>query len=956
MDAARWNQIDQLVDAALEMPAIEREKFVTLEAGNDSNLRIQVLQLLAAQDEGDDFLNRSAMQVAAKAMIEDETEISAFAFVNKTVAKYKIERLLGAGGMGEVYLAFDEKLRRKVALKILPSEFVSNDERVKRFELEARAISSMNHPNIVTIYDVGNFEGVNYIATEFVEGKTLRDLIKGQFKLRNVLLNSIQICDALSAAHKVGIIHRDIKPENVMIRKDGYAKILDFGLAKLTDPGQHTIRDMAATVKGVIIGTPAYMSPSQISDDTIDHRTDLWSCGVVLYEFLTGKNPFKRSTKSETFQAILSEAAPPPSSINPEVPEELDRILFKLLEKDPGMGYQSAADLRADLKRVKREIDSSPSWSSRTSERTGANSRNQFSTSVWKFAAAGLAPIIAISLAAFVYLRPAAPDSTEWSKAKNDQLTTQPGTEFFPSISPDGKTFVFASDADGDLNIYWQRIGGKNPQNITKESTKDDTQPSFSPDGEKIAFRSERSPAGIYVMGATGENAKRVSDFGYHPSWSPDGSEIVVSTEQRELPNFRNPKPSSLWIINVESGEKRQLIEMDAMQPSWSPDGKWIAFWFMQPGGSKRDIAIVSAAGGDAVVISKEGQTNWNPVWSPNGKYLYFISDRAGNMGFWRVGINDGNGQPAGEPEAVVTPSKFNRHLAFSADGKKMIYVQSDFRSNIQAIAFDAAAELTKGEPFWITTGDRVVSRPDMSPDGKFFVTRLPRRTQDDIALIIRETGEIKDLTDDEPFDRFPRFSPDSKTIAFISDRSGNHEIWTINADGTDLKQITRGNFSGVSFPHWSPDGTRMLFRADNKNFFFDPRAEWAAQTPQQLPAPENNANFVVWDWSPDGKKLIGTFSDGTRGTGIFHLETSTYEKISDLEEIPMWLSDSRRITFGRGGKAFIFDTVAKKEKPIPLPQAEMVSTVSVSRDSSLLYFTIVSKESDIWLLDMKKE
>ncbi|HLA96797.1 MAG TPA: hypothetical protein VK612_13830, partial [Pyrinomonadaceae bacterium] len=425
-------------------------------------------------------------------------------------------------------------------------------------------------------------------------------------------------------------------------------------------------------------------------------------------------------------------------------------------------------------------------------------------------------------------------------------------------------------------------------------------------------------------------------------------------TEQRELPNFRNPKPSSLWIVKVQTGEKRQLIEMDAMQPSWSPDGKWIAFWFMQPGGSKRDVAIVPAAGGDAVVVSKEGQTNWNPVWAPNGKYLYFVSDRGGNMGFWRIGINTANGQPTTDAEPVVTPSKFNRHLAFSSDGTKMIYVQSDFRSNIQAIGFDAAAEVTKGEPFWITTGDRVVSRPDMSPDGKFFVTRLPRLTQDDIALIVRETGEIIDLTDDAPFDRFPRFSPDSKTIAFISDRSGNHEIWTINAEGTDLKQLTRGNFSGVSFPHWSPDGSKMLFRADNKNFMFDPRVDWNAQTPQQLPSPENGINFIVWDWSLDGKKLVGTFSDGERGTGVFSFETNKYEKVSDIEEIPMWLSDSRRITFGRGGKAFIFDTVTKKEKPIPLPQAEAVSTVSVSRDSSLLYFTIASKESDIWLLDLK--
>src|SRR5690606_16704387 len=223
---------------------------------------------------------------------------------------------LGAGGMGEVYLAFDEKLKRNVALKVLPAEYGSNDERVKRFQVEARVISRLNHPGIVTIYDVGSFEGINYIATELVEGKTLRDLIGGKFKLRNIVANSIQICDALSAAHSEGIVHRDMKPENVMIRKDGYAKILDFGLAKLSEIGLDTMGSIAKTRQGLIIGTPAYMSPAQISDDVIDHRTDLWSCGVVLYEFLTGVNPFRGAGRKETFQAIMSSTPPPPSSIN----------------------------------------------------------------------------------------------------------------------------------------------------------------------------------------------------------------------------------------------------------------------------------------------------------------------------------------------------------------------------------------------------------------------------------------------------------------------------------------------------------------------------------------------------------------------------------------------------------------------------------------------------------------
>lgn len=949
MDAARWKQIDQLVDAALEVPVIEREKFVTLEAGNDSDLRIQVLQLLAAQDEDDDFLNKSAMQVAARAMIEDETEISAFAFVNKTIAKYKIERLLGAGGMGEVYLAFDEKLRRKVALKILPAEFVSNDERVKRFELEARAISSMNHPNIVTIYDVGNYEGVNYIATEFVEGKTLRDLISDKFKLRNILLNSIQICDALSAAHKEGIIHRDIKPENVMIRKDGYAKILDFGLAKLTDPGQQTIRDMAATVKGVIIGTPAYMSPSQISDDTIDHRTDLWSCGVVLYEFLTGKNPFKRGTKAETFQAIISEDPPPPSSINPEVPEELDRILLKLLEKDPGMGYQTAADLRTDLKRIKREMDSSPSWSS-SQKHSGFSSSE--ASSKWKWlSAASILILVAVLVSYFIFFRNRPQPVSEWASAKNVQLTFQGGTEAYPSLSPDGKSLLFAAKSDADDDIFLQRIGGTNAQNLTPDSKGDDTMPVYSPNGELIAFRSEREPKGIYVMGATGENPKRVSDFGFSPSWSPDGKEIVVATNHQSVPSVKSL--SALWIINVESSAKSMLVDGVALQPSWSPDGKRIAFWYTENRG-KRIVATISAKGGEPVIFAETSNTNWNPVWSPDGKYLYYASDRGGNMAFWRGLIDSETGAPSGEHELVPTPAKFNRHLAFSRDGKRMVYVQTENQSNIKTAPFDVINEKIAAEPFSVTRGDFEFTAPELSPDGTKFVARLIRKTQDDIVSINVDGTGIRDLTNDTAFDRYPRWSHDGKRIAFASDRSGNYEVWYMDADGTNLRQITDVKTGQGSFPIWSPDGTKMTFDSGSQIFLMDVDKPWSRETSEPLPFGDNGGFFRMWDWSPDGTMMAGFYEAAAGpGMGYYSFASQKYERLTDFNSIPRWLPDNKRLILQRDGKAMILDIQTKKLREILPEIKDQIRNIAVSRDGKLLYYTDQTSESDIWLLDL---
>ncbi len=963
MDPARWKKIDELIDAALEIPEGEREEFVSERTPDDPGLRDEVLNLLKAQNETDNFLHISAMNVAAKAMAADEDGVSGSRFVNKTIGTYKIERLIGSGGMGEVYLAFDQKLRRKVALKILPAEFVSNDERVKRFEMEARVISSMNHPNIVTIYDVGNFEGVSYIATEFVEGKTLRDLIGGHFKIRNILINSIQLCDALSAAHKEGIIHRDIKPENIMIRKDGYAKILDFGLAKLTEVGPDTLRDFAKTTEGVIIGTPAYMSPAQISDDKVDHRTDLWSCGVVLYEFLTGKNPFKGANRQETFQAILSKDPADCSSLNSETPPDLDRILAKLLEKDPGMGYQSAADLRADLKRVKRTVDSSPSLSSGSwpGMEPGTPARH---TTIGSFLPVfgGAFLLLALIAAGYYFLNVRSDsNSIDWKMAQSVQLTDQAGTEFFPSISPDGKNFIYAAQENGSYDIFSQRIGGKNRVNLTPNSPGTDTQPAYSPDGEFIAFRSERSPGGTYVMEASGENLKLVADFGFHPSWSPDGKELVVSSFGRDQPTVRSSAaPWGLTIVNVGNGSRRELTDAEASFPNWSPNGHRIAYWFYSGAFGRRDIATVSTAGGEPVIVAKDfAVSNWNPVWSPDGKYLYFVSSKAGNMSFWRVPIDEMSGEVSGEPETVGTPSKYSRHLGFSRDGKRLLYVQTNNQSNIQGVEFDADAGKAVGPPFWITQGDREISRAELSPDGTQFVLRLNRRTQEDVVIVSRDGREWRDVTNDEPFDRYMRWSPDGKQIAFGSDRNSGSQVWICNSDGTNLRQLTfaASGEKGTSFPVWSPSGDRIAVHFDGTTSLLDPSRRADEQQEQVLPK-DPGMWIVVWDWSPDGSKLAGVIAEESkRSIGYYSLETNQYQiVIEGTNELPSWLPDSRRFVYSVGSKIFLGDISSKTSKEIFSNPLVEIRSPFVSRDGKLLYYTAGNDESDIWLLDLTTE
>ncbi|HEX9961771.1 MAG TPA: hypothetical protein VGB00_12600, partial [Pyrinomonadaceae bacterium] len=550
-------------------------------------------------------------------------------------------------------------------------------------------------------------------------------------------------------------------------------------------------------------------------------------------------------------------------------------------------------------------------------------------------------------------------DAIDWSNATNIQLTDRQGTEYFPMLSPDGKSFIYASDAGGRFDVFLQRVGGKNPANLTKDSPADDTQPAFSPNGEQIAFRSEREPKGIYVMGASGENQRRVADFGYHPSWSPDGQEIVVGTFGLSEPNVRTGHDNGLWIINVETGAKRELLKENATFPAWSPGGKRVAYWYYPETLARRDIATIPAGGGEPVVITKDFATsNWNPVWSPDGKFLYFVSDKNGNQNFWRVAINETTGEALAAPEPVVSPSKYSRHLNFSRDGKRLIYVATDSQSNIQGVEFDLPNERTAGDWFWITRGDREIVRAELSPDGKRFVMRQKRRTQDDIVVVNRDGSDWRDITNDAPFDRYPRWSPDGKQIAFASDRNAGMEIWVCDADGSNMRQVTFEYTPklGSSFPNWSPDGKHLIYTNDSQSWLIDLTKDWQQQSPQRVLPPEIESRFIAWDWSPDGKKIVGVFPLERHVVGFYSLETKRLERLSDEaadgDMIPSWLPDSRRFVFARGNKIYIADSETKKIKEIFSHQPEHIRAPFVSRDGRLLYYTAFSNQSDIWLLD----
>lgn len=972
MKADRWRQVEQLYDAAIDLPAAERARFAQEACAGDEDLRRELLSLLAAEQKVGDFMESPALDIAARAVAQEQASVLQSSFIGRELGPYKIEKLLGVGGMGEVYLAHDTKLARKVALKILPPQFISDPERVRRFERESRAVSALNHPNLITIYDIGSADSVQYIATEFVTGKTVRDLIDEGLKMRDALAIATQVAEALGAAHNAGVLHRDIKPENIMVRPDGYVKVLDFGLAKLSEPATTEEANLSAqTQPGLLMGTLAYMSPEQAAGDAVDERSDIWSLGIVLYEMMTGSSPTKGANRSETLGTILSKEPLNTTNSHPPLPSELEHILGKALEKDRELRYQTASDLRADLKRLKREIDSSPSLPNDGSSSSGARRNlsavaSSAQTWSWRTLMSGALAVVVLSLGgwwlATKWLASKAPAGPDWSRARNVQLTTKEASELFCSLAPDGKSFVYVSFSEtGNTDIYWQRVGGKNPTNLTKDSTNNETTPAFSPDGNLIAFHSAREPSGLYIMEATGENPRRLSEVGYHPSWSPDGKQIVVGAEWVGVHSNKSTIPSALWIIDVATGAKRLLTEGDAAQPSWSPGGGRIAYWYWSTEG-RGDIVTVPVAGGTPVRITSEDSTDWNPVWSPDGKYLYFSSDRGGSMNLWRVAVDEKTGEALGAPEAVPTPSRYALSVSFSRDGKSLVYVRYESMANIQSIPLDASAGKVTGEPTWVTRGYTGVSHPQLSPDGERYVARWPRLTQEDIAIFNRDGSNWRALTDDKFQDRRPRWFPDGQRVAFSSDRSGVNQIWSINADGTSLRQLTFADGNGASSPILSPDGKGLAYLQfkdkGTSAFVLDLTKEWQEQSPKQLPpVPGLNGYFVPNDWSPDGGKLIGNFVAEDRnetGIGTYSFSSASYEKLSEIGGYPTWLNDSRRFIFIHKTTIYLADAESRKARPIFAPTLHGLQSPSISSDNRTIFYRFLQVEADVWLLSLE--
>ena len=581
-------------------------------------------------------------------MIKDSQKLQK----GQLVSHYEIIARLGSGGMGEVYLAEDSQLGRKIALKLLIEEVENIQDFLRRFKQEARAASALNHPNIITIYQIGEWNGLNFIAMEFVEGSNLRSLVKNrQMELNEILDITVQTASALAAAHAAGIVHRDIKPENIMLRPDGLVKVLDFGLAKHAPSpllrneeidSEAATREHHSTIPGLVMGTAQYMSPEQARGKTVDARSDIWSLGIVLYEMITGETPFCGETKSDTLAAILKTEPEPLSFHAPDMPLELEHIIKKALGKNREDRYQVIKDFMLDLKLLLGEMSNpvksvNSSASVSTARKTSVSTRieepfiteNVSRKKHWMWIAVPALILLAALTAWHFRQKAVASDTSFLSSLATSQVTSwksdlgesDSGQARF---SPDGKLVAYVASKAGSSSIWIKQISGGEPFTHNQDA-EDETSPLWSPDGERIAFFSERGGRrGIWTEPALGGSPTLIAPIEAQSRlvyWSKDGATIYLDMRQ----NLYALDVSAKQITQVTNFDGSQIIERNF---AFSPDGERIVYTDRKDG--QKDLWTSNKKGENPVRLTNDAAEDTNPVWHADGRRVIYSSNRNG--------------------------------------------------------------------------------------------------------------------------------------------------------------------------------------------------------------------------------------------------------------------------------------------------------------------------------------
>jgi Tol biopolymer transport system component len=884
------------------------------------------------------------------------------------IGPFEILGPLGAGGMGEVWRARDPRLGRDVAVKVLPTAVVTDADRLRRFEQEARATGALNHPNVLAIHDLGTHEGAPYLVTELLEGATLRArLADGPVPTRKALDWGGQIARGLAVAHDQGIIHRDLKPENLFVTRDGRVKILDFGLAKALG-GEATGDDatLAMTEPGAVLGTAGYMAPEQVRGRPADARADIFALGAVLYELLAGRRAFPGDSAIDRAHAILNQE---PAPLPADVPPVVERLVLRCLEKAPDERFGTARDLGFALEAAATPSEVGAAGTTPAPLAADAAGRRRRRVLVAAVVLMTLAAGIAVGRwqgrgpARTPAVAPALPARGPMP-AKLRRLTHQPGGEWWPAISPDGTWFVYARKNGTQYDIYRQRVGGEQAQSLTADCDQEDTHPAISPDGEHIAFRSDRDGGGIFVMGATGESVRRVTDFGYHPAWSPDGKELAVSTRQVE--NLAKADPGHLVVVRVDTGARRTLVTAGpdgiwaAAQPAWSPDGRWIAF-FLVYGGGLRAIGVVPAAGGAPRRIFSGAPASGTPAWSADGRSVYFATNASGIMNVWRIAFEPATGEARGDAEPVTNGVGLaSIRPALSRDGRALLFAAYSSTSNLARVRFDPGNGAVVGPIEPLTRGPNEFTSPDVSPDGQWltFCSGWLAEAQEDIFVMRSDGTGLRRLTNDPASDRAPRFTADGRRIVFASNRDGDWAPYSIALDGSGLRRVTPAGERGNSFFFaLSPIAARVAIGGPSQTYLVDlDRAhDPSARTPLPALNPAGDP-FMPFRWSPDGKTLYGIkyTSAGPPGRYAYDLATQRFEALA-VRGLPHPLRSGSRLIVADGERISLYDRPTRRSSPLlAVDPGDLDNRVALSPDERWLYVSIQANEADVWLAEMR--
>jgi serine/threonine protein kinase len=829
------------------------------------------------------------------------------------LGRYEIRSQIGVGGMGEVYLAQDTTLDRKVALKVLPENVASNLNRMQRFVQEAKAASALNHPNIITIHEIGTEPGAHFMATEFIDGDNLRHHLRHPLPLAEAIDIAIQVASALASAHGAGIIHRDIKPENIMLRRDGIVKVLDFGLAKLTEHwraddvnGDAATQAFVLTEPGTVVGTTAYLSPEQARALEVDTRTDIWSLGVVLYEMITRHAPFKSETASDTSAAILKTEPPPLSEFVPEVPAEIERIVRKALQKNREERYQGVKDMLLDLKTLKRDLDigvamqrSGAPYSQEAMTRTvistapaATTDHSSLQTTHLRLnkkagLVAAATALLVLGAAGWYWWRHREVDTGRMGALTVAQLfnrkngLVETGTSH-ARFSPDGKFVAYASSASsrGNNNTIWlkQVVSGEPFTNQPDLSAA--ASPIWSPDGLQIAFLSKRQGQnGIWAMAAFGGSPtllKPLENF---------SRELVAWTRSGKI---YFAMQGNLYCLNVASQEISPITKLEGPKDrdfAVSPDEQQVAYSDTTDGQS--DLWVVPISGGHPARVTNDKPQDTNPAWTPDGKRIVYSSKRNGIKQICVARVD-------GSLTTQLWGSDTNSNvLDVSSDGTRILYSTDRDESDLWSVRLDQSRESQ------LTTDTGITMWPDVSPDGKVIAYQSLRAptgaTLFNSLLMSKPLSEAAAPVQLAPDGFAPLWSPDGQQVAFLHYVNGTSDLWMVHPAGGDARPVTTGGviFGGFTqLPynrmqtqdfHWTGDSTHLIYCAKNSNLVNVWQIGIDGSAPVRL-SDNEDSNLRLFNpaSAPDGRRIAWLGVSNTKTVSVWLLDHNQQKKIFD--------------------------------------------------------------------------